>query len=477
MSLVACHSDQTPKTGTETISIYAINDFHGALNYDNYYDEPGLAKVATYLKSKKEVDPDKTIILSSGDMWQGTYESYHNRGRVITEAMNKIGFDSMTIGNHEFDWGAEDILYNEQYADFPILGANIMEYPNTSVKSEIGEEYVILNRGDLKIGIIGVIGQEQITSINSRYVEDIYFADPTPIIKNLSTKLRNVEKVDIVILSIHAGQGDVDSSIPNGKYVDAIFCAHTHRDEKKIVNGVPFIQGGTKGQHVSEVKLSYDYETKKTSLVSYSNSSTQAISKLVMNSEAQTLIDQYAASSNEDGNRKVGTLTDELDNYSTLPNLANYAAALKAQDLGYTIDLTMTNVGRESIPSGDINYRDLFKGIPFDNYIYIVRATGRDIKNEALYNYVYRVSDLLSADYENNEYYTIAVIDYVVLHQNINKQYNYFPSYNPTTDFIDFLKDDEDNPFYPRDLIEEIFASNLDHTLNPNDYTGVRYSL
>ncbi len=146
-----------PTSGTEVVDFYAINDFHGAISPDAYFGEPGLARVATYLKDKKDDKPDNTVIISSGDMYQGSYDAYHNRGRVVTESMNEIGFDSMTIGNHEFDWGTADILDNVGWADFPLLGANIMEYPNTSVKSSIGEEYVIIERGFLKIGIIGVI--------------------------------------------------------------------------------------------------------------------------------------------------------------------------------------------------------------------------------------------------------------------------------------------------------------------------------
>jgi len=235
-----------PTSGTEVVDFYAINDFHGAISPDAYFGEPGLARVATYLKDKKDDKPDNTVIISSGDMYQGSYDAYHNRGRVVTESMNEIGFDSMTIGNHEFDWGTADILDNVGWADFPLLGANIMEYPNTSVKSSIGEEYAIIERGFLKIGIIGVIGQGQITSINSRYMQNLYFEEPTQIIKDLSVELREEQEVDIVVLSIHAGQYEVDYSIPEGDYVDAVFCSHTHRVEQQVVNGVPFIQGGSK---------------------------------------------------------------------------------------------------------------------------------------------------------------------------------------------------------------------------------------
>lgn len=466
------------RTGKETINLLAINDFHGAINYDESVNEPGLAKVATYLKGKKAADPEHTVILSSGDMWQGTFESYHNKGKVITEAMNNIGFDSMTIGNHEFDWGAEDIVYNEQFANFPILGANIMEYPNIGVKSSIGESYVILEKGKMKIGVIGVIGQDQMTSINSRYMENLYFADPTPIVKQLSTKLRNEDKVDIVVLSIHAGQDSVDSSLAaKGKYVDAIFCAHTHYEEKQIVNGVPYIQGGSKGKYVSEIKLSYDYDKSEVSFVTYSNLSTSSLKKQIPDSEVSSIVESYASQSAVAGDVVVGTATGELTSNSYLPNIANYVAAEQAKNEGYEIDLVMTNYARESIKTGTIKYRDLFRGLPFDNRIYIVRATGKDIKYEGQYNYVYRENQSLHLnDYKNSEYYTIAVIDYLLFHQSIYKEYNYFSSFNPSTDIIGYLQNDAGEPYYPRDMVKDHILSLTNHTINPYNYSGSRYS-
>lgn len=465
------------RTGKENISIYAINDFHGAINYSPADDEPGLARVATYLKDKKSADPEHTIVLSSGDMWQGTFESYHNKGKVITEAMNNIGFDSMTIGNHEFDWGAEDIIYNEQFANFPILGANIMEYPNTNVKSSIGESYVVLEKGKMKIGIIGVIGQDQITSINSRYMTDLYFADPTPIVKELSTKLRKEEKVDIVVLSIHAGQGSVDSSLAaKGKYVDAIFCAHTHYAEKQLVNGVPYIQGGSKGQHVSEINLSFDYDKNKVEFLSYTNWSTATIKKQIPDSEVEAIVDSYGSLSSVAGNAVVGTASSNLTLNNYLPNISNYVAAKHAKKEGYNINLVMTNIARETISYGEIKYRDMFRGLPFDNRIYIAKAKGRDIKFEAEYNYVYRENETLRVNsYDDNEYYLIAVIDYLLFHQNTNKEYNYFSNFNPDTDIVGYLKNDDGKPYYPRDMVADHIMSLNNKTINPSNYSGDRY--
>ncbi|MDR0934807.1 MAG: 5'-nucleotidase C-terminal domain-containing protein [Erysipelotrichaceae bacterium] len=463
-----------PTSGTETIDFYAINDFHGAIEYNESYGEPGLAKVGGYLKTQRDAAPDNTVILSSGDMWQGTYESYYNHGKVITESMNNIGFVSMSVGNHEFDWGSQDITYNAEFADFPMLGANIMNYPDITTKSDITESYVIVNRGHLKIGVIGAIGQDQITSINSFYTKDVYFADPTPIIKDLSTKLRNDEKCDMVVLSIHTGKDSVDRSLATGGYVDAVFCAHTHQVESEKVSGVPFIQGGTKGERISHVKLSYDYATKEVTCDTYTNIAKYKIMEQNPDQEIRTIINSYSAASSAAGDVNVGTFTYDADRYSTLPNMSTYTIAQESIKQGHNITLAMTNYARESIYAGTITYKDLFKGLPFDNYIYIVRAMGSDIIRELGYgNFIYRVDE---TTINENEYYTIAVIDYLLWHQNVNKIYDYFPHFNPDTDVIGRLEDSSGNPLLPRDLIAELVANAPNNQIDPRDYSGASYT-
>jgi 2',3'-cyclic-nucleotide 2'-phosphodiesterase (5'-nucleotidase family) len=118
---------------------YAVNDFHGSvLENSSYYYEGGLAKVGGKLKALKAADPEHTFIISSGDMWQGSLESNSNYGALVTEVMNNIGFDSMTIGNHEFDYGQSYIQTNRKAANFPFLAGNIRTYSNVVPSARLG---------------------------------------------------------------------------------------------------------------------------------------------------------------------------------------------------------------------------------------------------------------------------------------------------------------------------------------------------
>ena len=109
---------------TVTVDFYAINDLHGKLLDGN--DQPGVDELTSYLKSARDENPN-TVFLSSGDMWQGASESNLTHGRMMTDWMNSLSFTSMTIGNHEFDWGEEFIEANAELADFPFLAINIYD--------------------------------------------------------------------------------------------------------------------------------------------------------------------------------------------------------------------------------------------------------------------------------------------------------------------------------------------------------------
>ena len=118
--------------------------------------------------------------------------------------MNEIEFDCFTLGNHEFDWGVSMIQNNQKRKgdngyQTPFLAANIYQYDMDSKEigdyAQLGEKYTIktLENG-LKVGIIGVIGKDQITSISSQHVDDYIFLDPVPIIQDLSDELKTKKR-------------------------------------------------------------------------------------------------------------------------------------------------------------------------------------------------------------------------------------------------------------------------------------------
>ena len=108
-----------------TLDFYAVNDLHGKFTAND--SQPGVGGLTTYLKEAKSKNPN-TVLLSSGDMWQGGSESNLTRGMIINDWMSEMDFVSMTLGNHEFDWGTSYIAENAAASEFAYLAINVYEH-------------------------------------------------------------------------------------------------------------------------------------------------------------------------------------------------------------------------------------------------------------------------------------------------------------------------------------------------------------
>lgn len=423
-----CRHVSTRAVGAEDdkfVELYAINDFHGAVDR--------MSKTAGYLKSLKNSNPN-TVIINSGDMFQGSIESNSNYGKLLTDCMAEVGFDSFTYGNHEFDWGLDNLRQLSKYSQTPFLGANIYKW-NAQTRtfgefaSDIAQEYVIkqLPNG-IRVGIIGVIGKDQITSISSNLVQDIGFKDPKDIIPDLSRKLRNEEGCQVVVVSLHASQTVLDGATAKfniDDYADAVFCGHTHQAEYETTSGgTPFIQGGANGYNVSKIvlKVSGNEVTCQTlELQPYSYSWKN-------DNNVDEIIDRYAKEyasdkSNVPADKVLVSADDYLDKNGEIPRIACRAIAEFAIERGYEdIALAVVNQARANIYEGNVTYRDLYKALPFDNQIYIAEVTGDNLISLARNNYIWRVTPNAIS---RNKTYKIAVIDYLLYHQNSNRVYDY----------------------------------------------------
>ena len=177
-SLLGCSNNKGGGSGSKgnnrsnivSLDIVAFNDFHGnTLDSDTGL---GLAKTTTLINELTNHSPNR-LLISQGDMWQGSAESNLTHGNLVTDWMNEQGFASMTLGNHEFDWGQDDIINNEKIANFPFLGINVYSTETNSLVSYC-KPSTIAKIGSAKIGIIGAIG-DCYSSISSSQVKGIYF--------------------------------------------------------------------------------------------------------------------------------------------------------------------------------------------------------------------------------------------------------------------------------------------------------------
>ena len=118
----------------------------------------GMAYIAKMVTEEREKNPEGTSSLSAGDMFQGTPIGNLFRGKPVIETMNRMGFDAMTLGNHEFDWGMEALGNLRKAAAFPFLSANIIDEKGALLPGV--KPYVIVQRKGLKVAVIGITTPE-----------------------------------------------------------------------------------------------------------------------------------------------------------------------------------------------------------------------------------------------------------------------------------------------------------------------------
>ena len=387
------------KTGTVTpdegqIFIYSVNDFHGIVYEEG--DSVGLSKLFGYLRTKKDENPDNTIILSAGDMFQGSALSSMSRGEIVLDAMNYASFDAMAIGNHEFDWGLPEVTKyfdgNEANAEatFPLLGANVIKKSNGEIAEGL-KPYAVFERAGLTIGVIGIIGMGEESDILTSYVKDYKFTDELTAIKKYAKILREDEKCDIVIVSSHSDTSSINYTIANltgSEKVDAVFNGHTHQSyyseesRKDKSAKMPVVQSGCYGRYVGIIVLTYDYVNHKVKDASAINSKAKNICTKA-DPNIDKIFDKYQEYA-EIANEELGRSGMNL--YQQVGGLFCANTMLEKFD----VDLAVCNRGgiRGSgfpIYSGSmITYGDVFEIMPFENQVVTVELTGEVILNRIL---------------------------------------------------------------------------------------------
>ena len=410
---------------SDKVNFFMINDTHGA--FLDSSDSVSIGRVDTLIDTLTEKNGEY-IKIHCGDALQGSYVSGQMYGWPIIESLNVMDFDCFVIGNHEFDWGLDKIAaYKDGNIDngeatFPFLGANIY-YKGTTTRPEWIDAYTIVEYEDIKVGIIGVMGPSQESSILTSYVKDYEFADPYNIVKTTADELRSSLGCSVVVVATH----DYDESFNNSvaslsgdSRIDAIFCAHTHQLINESVTrydgiSIPVVQNYHKNNRATGVTINLVENNMISANVIQYNPEQYTIS-----SDIQSLIIKYQdliTSANE----SLGVTSS----YISKSTLGSYAVEVM---LGYNyneskfngIDIAIMNTGgvRATITSGDITRADIFEVFPFNNKVVLVNMSGKKLKSLCAKNNSYfyiGVSDEYGsyANFKDNEIYQLAVIDYV----------------------------------------------------------------
>lgn len=403
---------------TVNVQILATTDLHGKFkNYEyatNSSSAGGLNQIAAVVKEEKQKE-ENTIVIDNGDTIQGNYNHLFLTKEYLQKKMNpialgltEIGYDAFALGNHEFNYGMDilDIIVEQvENGGTSVLCANLYKDGERVFKP-----YIIKEFDGVKVAVIGVV-TNHITKWDADKLVGYTPTNPAEEVKKVVTELKNNDSADVFIVSAHMGlngeygDGDSATEIANlNPELSAIIAGHSHSVVNTEVNGVIVTQPKNGGQGVAKVELEIEKTGEDVKVVD-TKSTHIAISK--DSSEDKDLnekLESYHQEAKADATKTVAVLkgsdlalenevkgipqsfvSDEgvtdLINEVQLYNSRKHLESLgidpsKVHHVSGSAMLSAT----ANLKEGNITKADLSNIYKFDNKLYTIKTTGKQIK-------------------------------------------------------------------------------------------------
>lgn len=385
--------------GVREVTILYTNDFHSAFDAIPAYWLPGSPRLggAAHLSSliNRIRGEEKTVFLfDTGDMFTGML-SFLTKGEALMELMTTMRYDAMAIGNHEFDYGADNFERQMYRVPFPVLGANIFYKGSTHRYSR---PYVILERNGVRLGVIGIIGQDARSVALPSGITQLDFLDPAPVVAAAVEELK--PHVDLIVVLAHQGktgpmqtdaearpevQRDFDEDIrlcgavPG---IDVFIGGHAHRGiEAPYVHpktGTLIVQTYGYGTRLGFLKL----WLKDRKLVRHQGELMKVWSdRLSPDPAVVAKLERYRRQAAPVIGEVVGVAERRLvRDYRAESSLGAFAADVMREQAG--ADLAFQNAGglRADLPEGNVTKGDVLDAFPFVNSIVTLELTGSQVR-------------------------------------------------------------------------------------------------
>lgn len=371
-------------SGSEIVILHT-NDVHGAID--------GYAKVAA-LKQNYQEQGDYVLLLDAGDFIQGDVSVSMSYGADAIELMNAAGYDATAVGNHEMDYGSENLAALCKIAKFPIMAANITK----GGKKPFISHQIFTAPDGTKVGVFALATPETATAASPAKIMGLSFLageDMFDCARN-EVKLLKKAKCNVIVCLGHLGIADFSQgnrSIDLLQAVDGIdifIDGHSHStldDIKKLigdgakVNGAVLTSTGTKAVNAGIVTVTYG-DNREISVEQHPLAdapSDEAVSKMVQ--EIKLKIDERygevfaVAKSRLDGERETSRTRP-----TPLGSLITSAMLCRAQEVGQCDGAIINGGGiRASIEVGDVTKKDIHSVLPFGNTLYVVKVNGAQL--------------------------------------------------------------------------------------------------
>ena len=385
-----------------TLTILHTNDFHARFEPISQYDSGcsvednengecfgGSARLMTAI-GEARARSGNHILVDGGDQFQGTLFYTYYKGRLAAEVMNQMGYDAMTVGNHEFDDGPETLRGFVDAVSFPVLMSN-SDISNEPLLSDKIQKSVIIERGGERLGLIGLTPQD--TDELASPGPNISFTDPVMAVQGEVDRL-TADGVNKIIVLSHSGY-NIDIRIAeNTTGVDVIVGGHSNTllgdmagaagQYPTMIGDTAIVQAYAYGKFLGELEVVFDAD---------GNIIRTTGAPLIMDSEVsedaatKARITAAAAPLGELRNQIVGFSTDAIDAGQavcrtmecSMGNLVADAMLASVENQG--VDIAIANSGglRASIAPGDITMENVLTVLPFQNTLSTFQISGETL--------------------------------------------------------------------------------------------------
>jgi 5'-nucleotidase / UDP-sugar diphosphatase len=403
--------------GTFDLTILHTNDNHARFEPISKYDSGcregdnaegkcfgGSARLVTAVKEAR-ARHENVLLVDGGDQFQGSLFYTYYKGQVAAEMMNKMGYDAMGVGNHEFDDGPEVLRGFMDAVNFPMLMSNADIAGEELLAGKLAKSTVIEKAGE-KIGLIGLTPQD--TDELASPGPNVSFSDPVAAVQGEVDRLTAMGINKIIVLS-HSGYVVDQRVAAQTSGVDVIVGGHSHtylsNTNERAVGPYPTMVGDTAivqayafGKFLGELNVSFDHEG---NMVSAAGEPLVMDGNVVEDSETVARVAELAKPLEEirtsvvastsaaiEGNREVCRVEE-----CEMGNLVADAMLARVADQGVTIAIANSGGLRAGIDAGDITMGEVLTVLPFQNTLSTFKISGQGVL-DALENGVSQVEEV-----------------------------------------------------------------------------------
>lgn len=377
-------ADAKAEMAGKTVILHT-NDVHGAVE--------GYAYIAQ-LKADYEAKGAEVILVDAGDFSQGTTYVSSTKGADAVTMMNAAGYDVVTLGNHEFDYGYAQLKENMSKAKFKVVCADVFNEDGTPI---FDANYTYTTKSGVKVGFFGMETPETQTKANPALIKGLTFATGDAFTKAAADQVAALKDADVVICLAHLGvdgeskpyrSTDLYAAV---KGIDFIIDGHSHTVMTKGENGEPIQSTGTAFANIGVIVI--DDATKKIESNSLFEIKEDTAKDATVAAAAQKIIDridkEYGAvfaksevvlngAKAPNGNRDSETNNGDLITDAMVWKILQDKESLTV-DADHVVALTNGGGIRKAINPGDVTKKNINEVLPFGNTVVTIYITGAEL--------------------------------------------------------------------------------------------------